>query len=485
MTWFQAAARGNVAELKRHLDNNKQKVDAKDRSGFTALRLAVENGHAGAVALLLDYEADPKRDGPAYFAIDAHRADILKLLLDAGLDPNGGLKGLGTYVEKAVQVTAGEFRGRGKTDLSARPSARPLLTLVAAGAELAKVKGLGGESPLAYAIGDQDEALVRYLVAQGMDVDGLVDSRERWTPLMWCAQHATPAVLIPLLLELGADPARTDRRGRTALELALLDRKDKAAELLRPTVKKDLAAAAEAGARKQRARWDKDVPADDEGDAIEKTPIAQRRGTINVWSYDSWIAMAIRADDLDALADAFANATTVIKIHRDVTADVLARKLPTPKTRHIVILKLKGHTWASVAASWGDLWYLKFQRQLSRDARRPVLTCGHQDTASASFVALHEKGKLRVDFESVGDYAPRSRSTHLKGDAYPPDWWRQHEDENQTIQALLREQDAYVPMFNVYDNRGTIYLEAFPEDAVKKANVERVMLVVCEGESDE
>jgi hypothetical protein len=233
-----------------------------------------------------------------------------------------------------------------------------------------------------------------------------------------------------------------------------------------------------------KAKQAKPKPKEPKGDPIEAADVADRRGTIEIDAYDTWIGTAIRAKDLDALADACAKAKDVLEVRRDVTAAALAGKLATPKARYALIVKLRGHTWASLDVSWGDLWMQKVQQQLSRDAKQPVLTCGHQDTAGASFLWLHEKGKQRIGFESTGAYADDEEGTRLESDAHDEDWWQQHADENETIQALLREQDAYVPMLNVYDDKGKFCFEAFPEDTLEAENVERIMLVLYTGKSD-
>jgi hypothetical protein len=235
----------------------------------------------------------------------------------------------------------------------------------------------------------------------------------------------------------------------------------------------------------RQAKAEAKKPKEPEGEPIESTDVARRRGTIEIDAYDTWIGMAVRAKNLDAIADAFEKAKGVIEVKRDVTAAALGGKLATPKSRYAVILKLKGHPWASVDVSWGDLWMQKVQQQLSRDAKQPVITCGHQDTAGASFLWLHEKGKKRIDFESTGAYEDDPSGTRLESDAHDEDFWQEHGDENETIQALLREQEAYVPMFNAYEDNGKLSLEAFPEDALEKANVERVMLVVFSGKNDD
>jgi hypothetical protein len=94
---------------------------------------------------------------------------------------------------------------------------------------------------------------------------------------------------------------------------------------------------------------------------------------------------------------------------------------------------------------------------------------------------LHEKGKLRIDFQSTGAYEEDESGTELASDAHDEDWWQQHADENETIQALLREQDAYVPMLSAYEDKGKLTFEAFPEDTLEADNVEEIVLVVYAG----
>lgn len=74
-----------------------------------------------------------------------------------------------------------------------------------------------GRSPLFYAaIGDHPE-VVSFLAARGAALDA--DDRFEETPLIAaCAKHANAAAR--RLLELGADPTRVDRRGRSARDRA-------------------------------------------------------------------------------------------------------------------------------------------------------------------------------------------------------------------------------------------------------------------------
>jgi hypothetical protein len=477
MGWFDAAARGNVAELERHL-NTKQKVDAKDKSGFSALVLATDNGRAKAVELLLKHKANPTAGGPAYFAIDAKRADILKLLLAHALNPNGGLPGMGSYVEKAIQVAAQGASGKGKKDLSARPAAACLLALADAGAKFATIKGTDGDSPLGYALAAQDAALLRYLIENGFDVDGVVDKAQRQTALMWCAWYDAHQ-LIPLLVELGANLEAKNRWGETPLQIAIERGRLKGRTFKSETLLRKLGAdekAAMTGLAK-RAK----IAAQDEAELVDETldkqPIATRRGAPRAWSYDTWEAHAVRIDDLDALLARFRKSKKVTAV-RDVTADVGKGKSPVPKNDCLILLKLKDHAWAPFFASWGNTLDEKIPRRVSRETNAPVVWVGHQDTASATFFSLYEAGDPKVEFQSTDlSYA---RETIFRSDRHKRDWLKQYEDENEAMQALVREQDAYVPMFY-----GLEPLDAFPEDTLKPKNVERAVMVVYATRSDD
>jgi len=474
MKWFEAAERGNVAELRRHLDAG-QKVDARDGRGPTALLLAVENGHAEAVKLLLDHGAKPAHADAPFCnpfhkcEVDPARADLLKLLLEHGLNPNGGRRGMGSYLEKAVTFAADESKeGRtgGEQDVLKRKDAAWLKTLIDAGADVAKVQRERSPSLLAPAIGNGDHALARFLVKRGCDVNHPWDTAKAETPLMWAAEYGKEAE-IKLLVELGADLEAKDRRGRTALAHALRSpnhHAPRAVELLRKL-----------GAAEPEKKFKpfKPPPVKPiEPDPITLGPFAQRRGTLDVRpDYASWTAVSLFAggkDGIDGVADALEKAATV---RRDVTKAALSGKLAAPRGPYWLIVKLKGHDWAVVDLNDIDEWDEAAYQWLSRHAKTRLIRCGYQDTASTTFFYLYDNGKRTIDFETTGLLDTDTRfksSSHAKG------WWRQFEDENEALQALVREQDAYVPKIFTFfgDEYGTV-----PQDTLKPANVERIILV--------
>lgn len=94
------------------------------------------------------------------------------------------------------------------------PSQPPALRLVHAGVDPnAKVDGL---PLLALAARNGTTAVARALLDRGADVDCVVKSYEKWTPLHYAAQRGAYD-LVELLLSYGADPAKPDKRGTVAV----------------------------------------------------------------------------------------------------------------------------------------------------------------------------------------------------------------------------------------------------------------------------
>ena len=381
MTWIEAARRGNVSELLDHFAEG-QKVNAEDENGLTALAVAVQNGQAKAVKELLTMGADPKSGGAPYIAIEANRADLLKILLEYGLNPNGSMRSMGSFIEKAAQP----IKGKDKQSC--------LDVLIKAGADKAKVE-------------------------RAKEAAGLVD---------------------------GPSP-------ETAVK----------------SNSKSKSNAKATGKKKRKS--------EEPSDPVEDGPFDQRRGTLRAWDWGTWTALSAfvgGTNGLETLAKAMEKAGTTVQ--RDVTAAALSGKLARPRGPYLLIVKLKGHDWAVIDAYGIDPWDEAPRKRLSRDAKTRLIWCGHQDTASATFFSLYDNGKRVVRFSTTGLGAHAGETTFASA-SHDDDWLDQFDDENEALQALVREQDAYVPkIFSFGDEGGTI-----PDDMLKPANVERIMLAVYDG----
>jgi ankyrin repeat protein len=154
-------------------------VDATNREDTTPLMLAVTGNRTNAVRVLLEHKANPNRPGvgsrnfppsrstnalPVMFAIWSGYDDVLKLLLDAGANPEAG-----------------------------SPYAEPLFD----------------------AINNYHVGAVQLLLDHGANPN--IRNREGHSPLSFAAERYRPAPIISALLEKGADPNERDSDGGTPL----------------------------------------------------------------------------------------------------------------------------------------------------------------------------------------------------------------------------------------------------------------------------
>jgi ankyrin repeat protein len=493
------------------LDAGGQDVNERDATQRTALFLAAENGHGDAVRLLASRGADRtvrvKRAGRPLDAalsslhwdaigalieagVDFKRPDLielalsqgqdqlLKLMLDRGLDPNYGHKD-GSLILWAMQSA------------SKKPACLDML--LAAGADVRAAEQREGPHGLllAYPLMAKDRKLLQRLIDRGADVNRPIDE-EGETPLMRaCDPFFGDVKAIELLVKAGADLERTDHRGRTALNCCCTDgsnrKNPEAAKLLRKL-----------GAREHAPEPEPVRPPDPPppADPAAIGPVDKRRGTLKAWGYNDWRSTAIFAGDpargIDGVLEKLAKMKKVGVVQRDVTAAALDGTLDAPDAPHLLLVKLKNHDWALAAASWIDTLSIdNLAEQLARDAGVRTVHCGHGDTASATYFALYEPGgKTAVAFESCGEGF--TKPPRFEGDEpeeadvpqrwisqrYPESWWRQHGDENEALQALVRDQDAYLPFFVFTDEDSKLELETLPDDVLAPQNVERVALVV-------
>jgi len=137
----QAAAAGRSEEVSRLLAAGAP-VDARDRTGFTALTWAARYGETESVRLLLAAGADPNvRDShfngwtPMMHALHKHRSAAVQALLAGGADPDAVANGGYT----ALLMAAGYG------------DAEAVAALLAAGAD--PRLGAGSQTPLTAAVG--------------------------------------------------------------------------------------------------------------------------------------------------------------------------------------------------------------------------------------------------------------------------------------------------------------------------------------------
>ena len=110
LTAHEAAMFGREGRLRQLVDEDPARVNEPSPDGFTPLHLAIFGGHESTVRLLIERGADLETVSTASIAqvrplgtaAFVRRADLARLLLDAGADPNGQAAGGGTALDTAV-----------------------------------------------------------------------------------------------------------------------------------------------------------------------------------------------------------------------------------------------------------------------------------------------------------------------------------------------------------------------------------------------
>lgn len=204
---FAAGHHGDV-EMVRLLLAAGADPDYRDHNGDRALIWAARWGHAGAVDVLLqagsppDSEDDPYHDSPLMAAARYARVEVMRLLLDAGADPNWRGQSEDTALHEAAL-----------TD-----NVEAMRLLFETGADPNLRDDIFNETPLHVAAVWSTPAAVAAMIAAGAELE--TRARDDETPLFLAAKSGNGPV-VAALLDAGVDPDAADANGRTPMRAAL------------------------------------------------------------------------------------------------------------------------------------------------------------------------------------------------------------------------------------------------------------------------
>ncbi|XP_066847227.1 POTE ankyrin domain family member B-like [Anser cygnoides] len=188
----RAAARGDLARLRRHWWLKKRGKNRRDQAKRTPLHLACANGHADVVRFLVQEKCllnlcDNTGRSPLMMAVESQHEECVAILLEHRADPN--LEG---------------YRGKSALHLAAAaPNTSVAEMLVEHGAHL-EAKDCERNTPLLLAISSHHKEMVKFLLQKGANV--CARNFFGRTALMLAASAGETDV-IELLLSYGANIA--------------------------------------------------------------------------------------------------------------------------------------------------------------------------------------------------------------------------------------------------------------------------------------
>jgi len=246
----EAAARGDIEEVRVLLDRDPQLVDARDRYGWSPLHRASINGHADVVGLLIERGAQLEARDNAGMSALHHAArsgshEVARRLVHAGADVNAvsdegatplALAVMGKHdrltelliAAGAVVPHEGERARRLLHAAAAAGNGRFVGLMLSDGVDPGSLNDNGG-SLLHSAAAGGDVELARSLVERGFSLQAR--DRYRMTTLHVAAFEGH-AELVEQLIEAGADPRASTPAGQTPLHFARLNGRDAVVELL-------------------------------------------------------------------------------------------------------------------------------------------------------------------------------------------------------------------------------------------------------------
>jgi ankyrin repeat protein len=187
----------------------------EDKVSASELREAIGAGDIETVSKLLERGVDlnatleygppalvlQEQMTPLLWAADCGHADIVKLLLEKGADPN-----------------TRDYRGR--TALFKAGKNVPMAKMLLARGADPNVRDQDGATPLWWAAHDKAVAIVNALLDHGADVNA--QEKDGGTALMAAAEQKQGAAVLKALVARGANVKARTREGHTALSIATL-----------------------------------------------------------------------------------------------------------------------------------------------------------------------------------------------------------------------------------------------------------------------
>lgn len=210
---MNAAYQGH-ADIVKLLLKKGAHIDTANRTGWTALNSAADQGYFHIVQSLLDHGADPDKYSPLVKALRRGHNDIAVLLLDKGASPD----------EEASRPIANTPLG----DAAARGNNEAIALLLEHGADI-NCLNTKRQTPLMHAVLQGQTETVELLLSKGAYINA--PDRAGRTPLHLAASQRNPKT-VELLLDKGLDINCTDSQGQTPLMHAVLHGQAKIVECL-------------------------------------------------------------------------------------------------------------------------------------------------------------------------------------------------------------------------------------------------------------
>ncbi|XP_071890484.1 uncharacterized protein [Anas platyrhynchos] len=202
----RAAARGDLARLRKHWWLKRLGKNCLDQAKRTPLHLACANGHADVVRFLVQEKCllnlcDNTGRSPLMKAVESQHEECVAILLEHHADPN-------------LNVS----RGNSALHLAAAaPNTSIAEMLIEHGAQL-EAKNWEGNTPLLLAISSHQKEMVNFLLQKGATACAKNDFKR--TALMLAASVGEMEI-IELLLSYGVNTTCKDFSGFTAVDYAL------------------------------------------------------------------------------------------------------------------------------------------------------------------------------------------------------------------------------------------------------------------------